>query len=89
MVRTNNGFEIADVDLRLRGPGDLTGTQQSGLTDLKLADISKDAGILSLARDAARDLLEKDPNISLPEHAVVLDQIKKQKNHALNWSRIS
>lgn len=89
MVRTNNGFEIADVDLRLRGPGDLTGTQQSGITDLKLADISKDAGILTLARDAARDLLEKDPQISLPEHEAVSAQIKKQTNQALNWSRIS
>lgn len=89
MVRTNNGFEIADVDLRLRGPGDLSGTQQSGIADLKLADISKDAGILTLARDAARDLLERDPQLSLPQHAVVLEQIKKQTNQALNWSRIS
>ena len=89
MVRTNNGFEIADVDLRLRGPGDLSGTQQSGITDLKLADISKDSGILTQARDAARDLLEKDPQISLPEHAVVNTQIQKQTKQALNWSRIS
>ncbi len=89
MVRTNNGFEIADVDLRLRGPGDLTGTQQSGITDLKLADISKDAGILTLARDAARELLEKDPEITLPENAAVSAQIKKQSKQALNWSRIS
>ncbi|HSI78954.1 MAG TPA: ATP-dependent DNA helicase RecG [Lunatimonas sp.] len=89
MVRTNNGFEIADVDLRLRGPGDLTGTQQSGITDLKLADLSQDAGILIQARDAARDLLEKDPQISLPEHAAVYNQIQKQTHQALNWSRIS
>ncbi|WP_158860747.1 ATP-dependent DNA helicase RecG [Lunatibacter salilacus] len=89
MVRTNNGFEIADVDLRLRGPGDLTGTQQSGITDLKLADLSQDAGILTQARDAARDLLEKDPQISLPEHAAVYTQIQKQTKQALNWSRIS
>lgn len=89
MVRTNNGFEIADVDLRLRGPGDLTGTQQSGITDLKLADISKDVGILTQAREAARDLLENDPQISLPEHAVVYTQIQKQTKQALNWSRIS
>jgi len=89
MVRTNNGFEIADVDLRLRGPGDLTGTQQSGITDLKLADISKDAGILTLARDLAQDLLERDPEISLPEHAAVSTQILKQTKKTLNWSRIS
>lgn len=89
MVRTNNGFEIADVDLRLRGPGDLTGTQQSGITDLKLADISKDVGILTQAREAARDLLDNDPQISLPEHAVVYTQIQKQTKQALNWSRIS
>jgi ATP-dependent DNA helicase RecG len=89
MVRTNNGFEIADVDLKLRGPGDLMGTQQSGLADLLIADLSKDAPILNMARDAAQLLLQEDPELGRPEHAMVLRQIKAQKKHEINWSRIS
>ena len=89
MVRTNDGFEIADVDLKLRGPGDLMGTQQSGITDLLIADLSKDAPILTLARDAAQQLLAQDPSLSLPENAPVLRQVRQQKKTAVNWSRIS
>lgn len=89
MVRTNNGFEIADVDLKLRGPGDLMGTQQSGLMDLLIADLSKDAPILTLARDAAQLLLQQDPDLSQPRSAMVLRQIRSQKKHEINWSRIS
>ncbi|TFV95766.1 ATP-dependent DNA helicase RecG [Algoriphagus kandeliae] len=89
MVRTNDGFEIADVDLRLRGPGDLMGTQQSGVTDLLIADLSKDAGLLTLARDAAQQLLANDPHLSLPENQPILKQIQQQKKTAVNWSRIS
>ncbi|AWW30776.1 ATP-dependent DNA helicase RecG [Echinicola strongylocentroti] len=89
MVRTNNGFEIADVDLKLRGPGDLMGTQQSGVADLIIADLSKDAPILTMARDAAQQLIAEDPEITLPQHAMVLRQINNQKKHAVNWSRIS
>ncbi|GGF28606.1 ATP-dependent DNA helicase RecG [Echinicola rosea] len=89
MVRTNNGFEIADVDLKLRGPGDLMGTQQSGVADLIIADLSKDAPILTMARDAAQQLIAEDPEITLPQHAMILRQIQNQKKHAVNWSRIS
>jgi ATP-dependent DNA helicase RecG len=89
MVRTNNGFEIADVDLKLRGPGDLMGTQQSGVADLLIADLSKDAPILTLARDAAQLILQEDPELSQPQNAMVLRQIRNQKKHAINWSRIS
>lgn len=89
MVRTNDGFEIADVDLRLRGPGDLMGTQQSGITDLLIADLSKDAAILTLARDAAQQLLSNDSELTQPENAVILRQVKQQKTTAVNWSRIS
>ena len=89
MVRTNNGFEIADVDLKLRGPGDLMGTQQSGVADLLIADLSKDAPILTLARDAAQELLQTDPDLFQPENALVLRQIRAQKKHEINWSRIS
>lgn len=89
MVRTNDGFEIADVDLKLRGPGDLMGTQQSGITDLLIADLSKDAPILTLARDAAQQLLAEDPHLSSTENVPVLRQVKQQKKTAVNWSRIS
>lgn len=89
MVRTIDGFEIADVDLRLRGPGDLMGTQQSGITDLLIADLSRDAQILTLARDAAQQVLANDPELNQPENAPILRQVKQQKKHAVNWSRIS
>lgn len=89
MVRTNNGFEIADVDLKLRGPGDLMGTQQSGVADLLIADLSKDAQILMLARDAAQELLQRDPELMHQEHAMVLRQIRSHRKHEINWSRIS
>ncbi|MHA7129529.1 ATP-dependent DNA helicase RecG [Algoriphagus namhaensis] len=89
MVRTNDGFEIADVDLRLRGPGDMMGTQQSGVTDLLIADLSKDAPLLTLARDAAQVLLAEDPDLTLPANRPILEQIRNQKKHAVNWSRIS
>lgn len=89
MVRTNDGFEIADVDLKLRGPGDLMGTQQSGITDLLIADLSKDAPILTLAREAAQQLLAEDPHLNSTENAPVLRQVKQQKKTAVNWSRIS
>lgn len=89
MVRTNDGFEIADVDLRLRGPGDLMGTQQSGIMDLLIADLSKDAPILTLARDAAQQLLLSDPELNQSDNAAILRQVKQQKKTAVNWSRIS
>jgi ATP-dependent DNA helicase RecG len=89
LVRTNDGFEIADVDLRLRGPGDLMGTQQSGITDLLIADLSKDAALLTLARDAAQQVLAADPTLESPEHFAILRQVRQQKKTAVNWSRIS
>ena len=64
MVRTNDGFEIAEVDLKLRGPGDLMGTQQSGILELKIADIIKDNAILQYARQLALTLLEEDPELN-------------------------
>lgn len=89
LVKTNNGFEIADVDLKLRGPGDLTGTQQSGVLDLLIADIAKDTKILQLARNAASDVLEKDPQLTLPEHQNIDRHIRSLKKNVVNWGRIS
>ncbi|UII22105.1 ATP-dependent DNA helicase RecG [Fulvivirga ligni] len=89
MVRTNNGFEIADTDLQLRGPGDLMGTQQSGVLDLLIADLGKDGTILQNARAAALSVTDKDPELKSEENAVISQQIKSMKKTAINWSRIS
>lgn len=89
MVRTNNGFEIAETDLKLRGPGDLMGTQQSGGLDLLIADLGKDGAILQKARDAARAILEKDPELRNPANGSIRQQIDSMKKTTVNWSRIS
>ena len=89
MVRTNNGFEIADVDLKLRGPGDITGTQQSGVLDLLIADLSKDSSILQAARKAAADVLENDPELKNSEHYNIARHINSLKKSVVNWGRIS
>jgi ATP-dependent DNA helicase RecG len=89
MVRTTDGFEIADVDLRLRGPGDIAGTQQSGIADLRLADLSRDAQLLQHARTLALDILNDDPvleKLSNEKMRLHLETLNKQK---ANWSRIS
>jgi ATP-dependent DNA helicase RecG len=89
MVRTNNGFEIAETDLKLRGPGDLMGTQQSGVFDLLIADLGKDGKILQEARECALEILETDPDLTKPEHSVIKTQIDSLQTSATNWSRIS
>lgn len=89
MVRTNNGFEIAETDLKLRGPGDLMGTQQSGVLDLLIADLGRDGQILQHARNRAIEILEKDPDLQRSENAVVRAQIASMRKSAMNWSRIS
>jgi ATP-dependent DNA helicase RecG len=89
MVRTNNGFEIAETDLKLRGPGDLMGTQQSGVLDLLIADLGKDGQLLQLARENAIKILEDDPNLEKPENKVIKIQIESMRTSAVNWSRIS
>ncbi|MCB0494629.1 MAG: ATP-dependent DNA helicase RecG [Cyclobacteriaceae bacterium] len=89
MVKTNNGFEIADTDLKLRGPGDLMGTQQSGVLDLKLADLAKDAAILKLARDTASQLLSEDAELAKPEHHPLKLHLQKLRQSRVNWSSIS
>lgn len=89
MVRTNNGFDIADVDLKLRGPGDMTGTQQSGIVGLKIADISKDAGILKTAREVAKRVLESDPKLEKQVHGILKSELVRKSNTLENWSRVS
>lgn len=88
MVKTNNGFEIAETDLKLRGPGDLMGTQQSGALDLLISDLSKDGKILEKAREAAVALLDDDPELTKTAHSMVKSQVQAFKRAAVNWSRI-
>jgi ATP-dependent DNA helicase RecG len=90
MVATNDGFEIAEADMKLRGPGDIEGTQQSGMAfDMKIANIAKDGQILQYARDIATDILDDDPTLAKPENNLMRKQlIALRKNH-LNWSSIS
>lgn len=89
MVDTSDGFEIADVDLKLRGPGDLHGTQQSGILDLRIADLVKDEKILKFAREKASELLELDPHLLLPENKETSIHLQKMENRTQNWIEIS
>ena len=90
MTETNDGFEIAEADLKLRGPGDLEGTQQSGVAfDLKIANLARDGQLVQLARDAASDVLDRDPSLSLPENAILRRRLDELSNQDEDWSRIS
>lgn len=89
MVRTNDGFEISEVDLKLRGPGDIDGTAQSGLLDLHIADLSKDQQILLTARNMAMELLKKDPLLQDPQHQILLKQLNYLQKYSEGWGRIS
>jgi ATP-dependent DNA helicase RecG len=78
MVETNDGFEIAEVDLKLRGPGDMEGTQQSGIAfSLKIANLGKDGQIIQYARDKAEEIIEKDPELIKPDNTILVSQLKK------------
>ena len=90
MVQTNDGFEIAEADLRLRGPGDLEGTQQSGVAfDLKIADIAKDGQLLQHVREIALKVIENDPAGILPENEVLWRQLQALRKTNVNWAAIS
>jgi len=89
MVRTNDGFEIAEVDLELRGPGDLQGTQQSGDLDLHIADISRDNQLLVYCRQLASQILDADPELELPENQLLKNQLLVMEKRKLDWGRIS
>jgi ATP-dependent DNA helicase RecG len=88
MVRTNDGFEISEVDLKLRGPGDIEGTQQSGVMDLKLANLAQDGQILQLARQTAQSLLDEDVNLEMEKNKVYDQQLLLQQKNRQNWSKI-
>ncbi|HLC82793.1 MAG TPA: ATP-dependent DNA helicase RecG [Bacteroidia bacterium] len=89
MCNTNDGFEIADVDLKLRGPGDMAGTMQSGVLDLNIADLAKDAQILHTARNMVIELLSEDPELVNPENSNIAYHFSMMNSNRTNWSRIS
>ena len=89
MERTTDGFIIAETDLKLRGPGNIEGTQQSGVLDLLVADLSKDGKILQEARTSAAEILEKDPELVQPEYQPIKKHIETLRVGTVNWSRIS
>lgn len=89
MVLTQDGFEIAEADMELRGPGDLLGTQQSGILNLKIADLSSDGHIVAEAREKARELLSSDGQLQLPEHQYIRKKVIKLLEEKPNWSSIS
>ena len=90
MVRTNDGFEIAEADLKLRGPGDLEGTQQSGIAfDLKIADIARDGQLLQYVRNIAQDIVDADPEACHPENDILWQQLRALRKTNVNWASIS
>ena len=90
MTETTDGFEIAEADLKLRGPGDLEGTKQSGMAfDLKLANLARDGQIVQLARDAATKVLDEDPALQLPNNVLLRKKLAELRENEMNWSSIS
>ena len=89
MVSTNDGFEIANIDLQLRGPGDIQGTQQSGMLDFKIADLIQDEKLVTYTRNFAQQLLDKDPNLSQPEHQRIARHLAKMLRENTDWGKIS
>jgi ATP-dependent DNA helicase RecG len=90
MCETNDGFQIAEADLKFRGPGDLEGTQQSGIAfDLKIADIARDGQIVQLARDEAQKIIEADPNCRKNEYMILWNRLKELRKTNINWAAIS
>lgn len=90
MCDTNDGFRIAEADLKLRGPGDLEGTQQSGMAfDLKIADIARDGQLVQMARDEAQRIIDSDPTMQHPDNAIFVRRLYELRKTNVNWSAIS
>ncbi|MBU0488407.1 MAG: ATP-dependent DNA helicase RecG, partial [Bacteroidetes bacterium] len=83
-----DGFKIAEIDLRLRGPGDVTGTKQSGTVSLKIADLTKDLQVLQLAKDVAKEIAEKDTALELPDNRMLRSGLEKLRGNKVRWSAI-
>jgi len=88
MVQTTDGFLIAKADLEIRGPGEMDGTRQSGIANLKIADLSTDSALIELARSKAEKILKEDPDLSKPEHEVLIPVIKSKTSAKISWSDI-
>ena len=90
MCDTNDGFRIAEADLKLRGPGDLEGTQQSGMAfDLKIADIARDGQLVQMARDEAQKIIDDDPECTSPRYQVLWNRLRQLRKTNINWAAIS
>lgn len=90
MCDTNDGFLIAEADLKLRGPGDLEGTQQSGMAfDLKIADIARDGQIVQMAREEAQKIIEQDPECNKTENSILWQRLAALRKTNVNWAAIS
>jgi ATP-dependent DNA helicase RecG len=90
MCETNDGFEIAEAELKLRGPGDLEGTQQSGMAfDLKIADIARDGQLVQMARDEAQRIIDDDPTCESPQYQMLWNRLRQLRKTNINWGAIS
>ena len=90
MCATNDGFQIAEADLKLRGPGDLEGTQQSGMAfDLKIANIARDGQLVQMARNEAQRVVENDEHFDKSEYAMLWQRLKEMKKATIDWASIS
>jgi ATP-dependent DNA helicase RecG len=90
MCESNDGFKIAEADLKLRGPGDMEGTQQSGMPfELKIANIATDGQLLQLVRTEAQHIIEEDPNRTYPENTMLWQQLDQLHSQNINWSSVS
>ena len=90
MCETNDGFRIAEADLKLRGPGDLEGTQQSGMAfDLKIADIARDGQLVQMARDEAQQIIENDPDCTSERYSLLWRRLRELRKTNINWGAIS
>jgi len=90
MCQTNDGFQIAEADLKLRGPGDLEGTQQSGIAfDLKIADIARDGQLIQLARDEAQKIINDDPDCEKSQYSMLWNRLNELRKSNVNWAAIS
>jgi ATP-dependent DNA helicase RecG len=90
MIRTNDGFEIAETDLQLRGPGDIEGTQQSGIPfDLKIANLGKDGQLIEYVRNIAEEIMAHDPHLGSNENLILKNELKRLFSQKQSWSNIS
>ncbi len=89
MVETNDGFKISEVDMQLRGPGDILGTQQSGVVDFKRLDLVNDSGIIKATKNTVEKILEADPLLSRPDNQIIKSYYLRHYNGKNKWSKIS